>query len=124
VVPEAVYSGFGLVGFMKEVRPTLGPLVIHFGSCSSELMKSWMLSHVGCSLAYGSMNPSEANLNLWIKPTLFPRSRSFLVVLPGVTEAWWHIWMCWEGAAGPSDAAGPASWPLCNSPVVCLLDPK
>jgi hypothetical protein len=59
-----------------------------------------MLSHVGCSLACGSMNPSEANLNIWIKPTLFPRSGSFLVVLPRVTEAWWHVWTCRAGAAG------------------------
>jgi hypothetical protein len=85
-------------------------------------MKSWMLSHVSCSLACGSMNPSEANLNLWIKPTLFPRSGSFLVVIPGVTEAWWHTSTCWAGAAGPSGAAGPASWSLCSSPVVCSLD--
>jgi hypothetical protein len=92
-------------------------------------MNSWMLSHVGCSLACGSTNPSEANLNLWIKPTLFPWSGSFLAVLPRVTEAWWHTWMCWAGAvgpggsAGPSGAAGPASWSLCSSSVVCSLDP-
>jgi hypothetical protein len=37
------------------------------------------------------MNPSEANLNLWIKLTLFLRSGSFLAVLSEVTGAWWHV---------------------------------
>jgi hypothetical protein len=86
-------------------------------------MKFWMLSHVGCSLACESMNQSEANLNLWIKPILFPRPGSFLAMLPRVTEARWRTRACWVGAAGPSGAtdpggsagpsgvAGPASWP-------------
>jgi hypothetical protein len=92
-------------------------------------MKPWMFSQVGCSLACGFLDPSEANLNLWIKPTLLLRSGSFAAVFPWVAEAWWHVWASWAGAAGPGGLAGPggvadpASWLLCCSPVVCLLDP-
>jgi hypothetical protein len=63
------------------------------------------------------MKPSEANINLWIKLNLIPRSGSFLAMLPRVTEARWHTWACWAGATDPSGvadpggSAGPASWP-------------
>jgi hypothetical protein len=98
-------------------------------------MKSWMLLHVGCSLVGGSMGPSEANLDLWIEPTMFLQSGSFAAVFPWVTKAWWLVWVSWAGAAGVSGAAGPgvstgpsgvadpASWPRRISLVVCLLDP-
>jgi hypothetical protein len=36
----------------------------------------------------GSIDPSVANLDLWIKPTLFLRSGSFAAMFPHVTEAW------------------------------------
>jgi hypothetical protein len=91
-------------------------------------MKPWMFSHVGCSLACGSMDPSEANLNLWIKPTLLLRPGSFAAVslewprLGGtfgrvgqVRSALRFGWPWWCG--------DPASYLLCCSPVVCLLDP-
>jgi hypothetical protein len=98
-------------------------------------MKCSRLPHVGCSLVCGSMDPSEANLNLWIELTLFLRSGSFAVVFPWVVEAWWRVWVrragvaglggaaAPGGSAGPGDAAGPATWLLCCSLVVCLLGP-
>jgi hypothetical protein len=92
-------------------------------------MKCSTLPHVGCSMVCGSMDPSEANLNLWIEPTLFLWSGSFAAVFPWVTEAWWLVWESWVGAvapggsASPGGAAGPASWLLCCSPVVSLLGP-
>jgi hypothetical protein len=51
------------------------------------------------------MDPSEANL--YIKPTLFLWSGSFLVVFLWVTEVWRHVWASRAGAAGPSGAASP-----------------
>jgi hypothetical protein len=38
--------------------------------------------YVGCSLVCGTMDPSEANLDLWIELTLFFRSGSFADVFP------------------------------------------
>jgi hypothetical protein len=34
------------------------------------------------AVKYGSIDPSVSNLDLWIKQTLFLRSRSFAVVFP------------------------------------------
>jgi hypothetical protein len=88
----------GSVCWVKEVWPDLlvrlapGPLVMHLGACSSGYMKSWMLSHIDCSLACECMDPSEANLNLWIKLIFFLWLGSFLAVFPWVTNAWWHVW--------------------------------
>jgi hypothetical protein len=94
----------------------------------------WLLPHVGCSLVCGSMDPSEANLVLWIESTLFLRSGSFAVVFPLVTETLWLVWASWEGAAGlcgaaasggsadHGNAAGPTSWPWSIALVVYSLD--
>jgi hypothetical protein len=76
------------------------------------------------------MDPSEANLVLWIEPTLFLRSGSFATVFLRVPEAWGLARASLTGAAGlggaaapggsadPSATAGPASWPWSIAPVV------
>jgi hypothetical protein len=76
------------------------------------------------------MDPSEANIVLWIEPTLFLRTGSFAAMFPRVTGAWGLAQASLAGAAGvggaaapggsagPGDAAGPASWPWSIAPVV------
>jgi hypothetical protein len=81
------------------------------------------------------MDPSEANLDLWIEPTLFLRSGLFAVVFPCVTETLRLVWPSWVGAAslggaaaprgsaGPGDAVNPTSWSWSITFVVYSLDP-
>jgi hypothetical protein len=53
------------------------------------------------------MDPSEANLVLWIEPTLFLRSGSFAVVFLRVTEACGLARPSLTGAAGLGGATTP-----------------
>jgi hypothetical protein len=47
--------------------------------CVDEVL---VVPNVSCSLVCGSMDLSEANLVLWIEPTLFLQSGSFAAVFP------------------------------------------
>jgi hypothetical protein len=75
------------------------------------------------------MDPSEANLAIWIEPTSLLRSGLLTAVFPWMTEAMWLVWTSWTGAAGeggaaaPGGSADPASWPRCIASVVHLIDP-
>jgi hypothetical protein len=65
------------------------------------------------------MDPSEANLAIWIEPTSLLRSGLLTAVFPWMTEAMWLVWTSWTGAAGqggaaaPGGSADPTSWPRC-----------
>jgi hypothetical protein len=62
------------------------------------------------------MDPSEANLVLWVEPTSLLRSGLFAALFPWMTEALWLVWPSWVGAVGLGGATGPG-W--CGRP--CLL---
>jgi hypothetical protein len=64
------------------------------------------------------MNPSEANLVLWIELTSLLRSGLFEAMFPWLTEALWLVWPSWAGAAAPGGSAGPG-W--CGRPWVVRL---
>jgi hypothetical protein len=53
------------------------------------------------------MDPSEANLVLWIEPTSLLRSGLLEVVFPWMIEALWLVWLSWAGAAGLGGVAAP-----------------
>jgi hypothetical protein len=82
------------------------------------------------------MDPSEANLALWIEPTSLLRSGLLEAVFPWMTEALWLVWPSWAGAAdlGGATAPGGSADPgwcgrpcllasRCITSVVCLIDP-
>jgi hypothetical protein len=48
------------------------------------------------------MDPSDANLVLWIEPTSLLRSGLLKAVFPSMAEAMWLVWQSWAGAAGSS----------------------
>jgi hypothetical protein len=68
------------------------------------------------------MDPSEANLILWIEPTSLLRSVLLEVVFPWITEALCLVWLSWAGTAGLGSAVapgGPAGAVWCGRP--CIL---
>jgi hypothetical protein len=74
------------------------------------------------------MDPSEANLVLWIEPNSVLRSGLLEVVFSCITKALWLDWLSWAGAArlggadAPGGLAGPewCGWPCLLASVHCF----
>jgi hypothetical protein len=70
------------------------------------------------------MDPSGANLVLWIEPSALLRSGLLEAGFPWITKALWLVWLCWAGAAGLDGAAAPggsAGPECCGRPYLLAL---
>jgi hypothetical protein len=110
------------------VRPALGPRVIHFGACYFCVDEVLAVAQSRLITGCGCMDPSGANLVLWIEPTLLLRSGLLEEVFHWITEALWLVWLSWAGAAdlggvaAPGGSAGPewCGWSCLLASVHCF----